>query len=314
MRPKSFNELNAEVARLREAGDQAGALDLLTRSEPLFPPQAALTRMLRVEVLAGVGRATEAVDLLREGLDRGYRYRGRWLRHERFVALASQSNFSALVERSDAQFEKAQAEARPDLRILVPERTKGRQLPVLMALHGNNRTIEDTTPSWRSVVADGWTLAVPQSSEIATTPGFFVWNERERAARDVKAHFETLRSRVSIDARRFVLGGFSMGARLALELGLSDRLPARKILAIATWLPDVQALTDLLEPSATKDSRVYVVVGRHDASGYEGSVRFVDHLRAEGATAEIEIHNGGHEEPADMPALLQRALEFLAAG
>jgi predicted esterase len=311
MKPASFNELHAEVERLREAGDRSGALDLLARSEPRFPPQAALTRMLRIELLATMGRESEALDLLRDGLGRGYRYRGRWLRHERFAALTSQPDFSALVERSDAQYERAQDKARPELSVFVPEGASGRDAPVLIALHGNNRTIEDTAPSWQSIVRDGWFLAVPQSSEIATTPGFFLWNDRERATRDIGVHMATLRDRFSLDPRRSVLGGFSMGARLALEVGLSERSSAKRILAIATWLPDFEALAGLLELSAIHESRVYIVVGRRDASGYEGSVRLVEHLRTLGASAEIEIHEGGHEEPNDMSATLRRALTFL---
>jgi predicted esterase len=171
--------------------------------------------------------------------------------------------------------------------------------------------MRDTVPHWQSVTQDGWGLAVAQSSEISTTPGFFVWNDRERATQDVAAHVARLRDRFSLDSHRLVLGGFSMGARLALELGLSDRSPARRILAIATWLPDFEAMADGLAPSVIKETRVYVAVGRHDASGYEGSVKLVDHLRTVGASAEIEIHEGGHEEPEDMPATLRRALTFL---
>ena len=312
MRPATFNELNAEVERRRDAGDQSGALDLLTRSEPLFSPQAALTRMLRVELLARMDRATEAVDLLRDGLDRGYRYRGRWLRHERFAALTSQSDFSSLVERSDAQYERAQADASPDLGIYAPdEEARGGEQPMLVALHGNNRTMQDTVPSWQSIVADGWVLAVPQSSEIATTPGFFLWNDRERAMKDLETHLATLRSRLSLDPNRLVLGGFSMGARLALELGLSGRFPTKRVLAIATWLPDFESLAALFEPSAMQNARVHVVVGRHDTSGYDGSVKLVEHLRTLGASAVVEIHDGGHEEPRDMPGTLRRALTFL---
>ena len=248
MKPASFNELNAEMERLRDAGQESSALDLLTRSEPLFPPQAALTRMLRVELLAKMNRASEAIDLLRDGLDRGYRYRGRWLRNERFATLTSQPRFGALVERSEAQYEKAQADARPDLGIFLPHGGSVGKLPVLVALHGNNRTMQDTAPSWQSVVQHGWVLAVPQSSEIATTPGFFVWNDRDRAARDLGAHLATLRARISLDSTRSVLGGFSMGARLALELGLTGRFLSKRVLAIATWLPDFDTLAGAAGP------------------------------------------------------------------
>jgi len=311
MKPTSFNELNTEMQRLRDAGHESDALDLLTRSEPLFPGQAALTRMLRVELLARMNRASEAVDLLRDGLDRGYRYRGRWLRHERIALLTSQPDFSALVERSEAQYERAQADARPDLSIFMPQHGAGVELPMLLALHGNNRTMQDTAPSWQSVVRDGWVLAVPQSSEIATTPGFFVWNDRDRAARDLETHLATLRARLSLDATRSVLGGFSMGARLAVELGLRGHFLTKRILAVGTWLPDFEMLRVGLDRSNVQMSRVYVVVGRHDASGYEGSMRLVDHVRMLGGSADIEIHDGGHEEPGDMSAALRRALEFL---
>src|SRR5437867_3110646 len=272
MKPTSFNELNTEMQRLRDAGHESDALDLLTRSEPLFPGQAALTRMLRVELLAKMNRASEAVDVLRDGLDRGYRYRGRWLRHERFAALAGQPFFGTLVERSEAQYERAQADARPDVGIFLPHDASAGKLPLLVALHGNNRTMQDTVPSWQSVVQHGWVLAVPQSSEIATTPGFFVWNDRDRAARDLGTHLATLRARLSLDSTRSVLGGFSMGARLALELGLSGRFLSKRVLAIGTWLPDVGMLDAVLDRSIAEESRVYVVVGRHDASGYEGSL------------------------------------------
>jgi predicted esterase len=267
--------------------------------------------MLRVELLAKMNRASEALDLLRDGLDRGYRYRGRWLRHERFAALTSQPDFSALVERSEAQYERAQTDARPDLSVFLPHGGSDTQLPVLVALHGNNRTMQDTAPSWQSVVRDGWVLAVPQSSEIATTPGFFVWNDRDRVAQDLKTHLASLRARLSLDATRSVLGGFSMGARLAIELGLTGRFLTKRILAIGTWLPDFDTLVVLLERSIVQESRVYVVVGRHDASGYEGSMRLVDHLTMLGGSAQIEIHDGGHEEPSDMPATLMRALAYL---
>jgi len=102
-----------------------------------------------------------------------------------------------------------------------------------------------------------------------------------------------------------------MGARLAVELGLRGHFLTKRILAVGTWLPDFEMLRVGLDRSSVQMSRVYVVVGRHDASGYEGSMRLVDQVRMLGGSADIEIHDGGHEEPGDMSAALRRALEFL---
>ena len=74
----SFNELSAESNRLRSSGDRVAALELLAREEPHFPHQAGLARILQVELLVELGRNVEAIARLRDGLDRGFRYRGWW--------------------------------------------------------------------------------------------------------------------------------------------------------------------------------------------------------------------------------------------
>ena len=64
--------------RLRSSGDRVAALELLAREEPHFPHQAGLARILQVELLVELGRNVEAIARLRDGLDRGFRYRGWW--------------------------------------------------------------------------------------------------------------------------------------------------------------------------------------------------------------------------------------------
>src|SRR5207247_9981620 len=62
------------------------------------------------------------------------------------------------------------------------------------------------------------------------------------------------------------------------------RFLSKRVLAIGTWLPDVGMLDAVLDRSIAEESRVYVVVGRHDASGYEGSLW----LRSEEHTSELQ--------------------------
>jgi predicted esterase len=308
----SFNQLNAETVRRRAAGDRLGALQLLDEHEARFPRQAGLVRILRIEIRAELGRSDEAIGLLDDALDRGFRYRGRWLRDARFASLAADDRFAALVERADRQYDEAQALAKSDLRVFVPEGdAPERGWPVLVALHGNNSDLADTAAHWQSAVRAGWLLALPQSSEIGVTPGVFVWNDGQRAATELDRRLAEVRGSSPTDGARTVVAGFSMGARQALELVLGGRVPAAGVIAIAAWLPDPERLVRIIQPEVARRARTHVVVGKGDESGYEGSLKLVDHLRSLRGIAEIEIHDGGHDYPPAVDAILPRALRSL---
>jgi predicted esterase len=305
----SFNQLNAETTRRRAAGDRRGALDLLGEYEARFPRQAGLVRISRVEILAELGRADEGIALLEDALDRGFRYRGRWLRDARFASLAADDRFAALIERADRQYDEAQALAKGELRVLAPERdAPARGWPVLVALHGNNSDLADTAAYWQAAVGAGWLLALPQSSEIGVTPGAYVWNDGDRAAAELDRHLTDLHQNFPTDSAHTVIGGFSMGARQAIELVLGGRLRATGLIAIGTWLPDPERLVQAARHDVVASVRTYIVAGTRDESGYLGSRTLVDLLRSLGGVAEIDIHDGGHEYPAAMEAILLRAL------
>lgn len=305
----SFNQLNADTMRRRAAGDRLGALDLLGEHEARLPRQAGLLRILRVEILVELRHVDEALRLLSDALDRGFRYRGRWLRDARFAPLAADDRFAALVERADRQYDEAQALARSDLRVFMPEGdAPERGWPVLVALHGNNSDLADTAIHWQSAVRAGWLLALPQSSEIGVTPGVFVWNDGQLAAAELDRRVGEVRGSFPTDTARTVVAGFSMGARQALELVLGGRVPAAGVISIAAWLPDPERLAQIVRPDVVRSARTYIVVGKGDDSGYEGSLKLVDQLRSVGGSAEIEIHDGGHEYPAAVDAILLRAL------
>jgi predicted esterase len=309
----SFNAVNNEVRRLRKAGRSADALDVLTHEEPRFPRQRGITRMLRVEILAELGRVDEAIALFRDTLAQGFRYRSRWFRDARFDPLRHHPEFSALIERADRAYDDAQAAAAATLDVIMPGgKAPAQGWPLLVALHGNNSDLAETAPWWRPAADVGWVVALPQSSEIALTPGVFLWNDADRALRDLDRHLAQLRRDLPIDDSRVVIAGFSMGGRLALELALSGRVPAAAALAVAPWLPDPDRLVAVIRDDVAARLRTTVIVGQDDDSGYAGSVRLVDHLRGGGHVSEIVTHDGGHEYPAAFGPMLNAILRSVS--
>ncbi len=127
------------------------------------------------------------------------------------------------AQRSDRRAPKP-APGRPELEVYLPEQAR-EPLPLLLALHGNLHNAARELGRWSGLLAHGWLVASAQSSQIAG-PGRYVWTDRDKAERELKAHYDALRDEYPIEAGHFVVGGFSMGAETALALTLRRVLPA----------------------------------------------------------------------------------------
>src|SRR5205814_1015368 len=81
--------------------------------------------------------------------------------------------------------------------------------PLLIALHGNGANARVTLPGWRPVVAAGWLLAVPQSSQIGAYDAY-LWDDQATALRELADHYATLTAQQAVDHERVVVAGFSL--------------------------------------------------------------------------------------------------------
>ena len=307
-----YGDLFDEVVRLRQDGKADEALALMETEGLRFPRQVAYVHLWRMSLAVALGRIDHAIRAFDEALAAGCRYPAPMLRdwpaigplHD-IVEFERSMHIAAM--RYDAELAASRATLlieRPDL-VAPPA-----GLPLLVALHGNNDTAEKTMPFWRSATRRGVVVATPGSAEIALTPGLFVWNDADRAHRDVIDHVERLVREQRIDPSRIVLGGFSAGAWRAMQLAYSPALHARAVIVAAPWLPMKE-----VEPLASaRPVRTFIVVGDRDKGGYDGSLALAERLRAQGTPVHVETFAGGHAYPPDWDALLGKALDFALAG
>jgi predicted esterase len=219
--------------------------------------------------------------------------------------------FDEVTGRAARAYEDAAAAAKPQLTFAMPDRLPDAfGYPTLMVLHGNNSNAKETMPLWGPMADHGWVVAVPQSSEIGASPDTYMWNDRERTAKELDLQFERIDRATQIDRSRIVLAGFSMGGHHAIALALAKRFTVRGFIAICAWLPDIDEFTKLVEGGAGKMLRGYVVVGDQDTSR-DGARGLVDLFQKHKLRAQLDERAGmGHEYPEDMEATLTKALEF----
>lgn len=314
----TFGDLEAQLFQLYQDREYARAIDLVTREASRFPKEARLVYYWRICLASLTSETALALQLLEEALASGLWYAEAQLREDPDLRpLQELPQFEQLVEVCRKRHAEAQAQAVPALLTLQPEgqcQAGLQPCPLLLALHGNNRTAQDSVGFWRSAVSKGWVLALPQSSQVRSPDGY-VWNDRDWAVREIQEHVATLCEQYAIDSDRVVMAGFSLGGELAIWLALSGTIKARGFIAVGpggpymnkpdNWVP-------LIEASRGRGLRGYLVVGEQDVFCYKGTQALATLLKSRSIPCELEVRpNLGHDFPPDFQQSLARALEFI---
>ncbi len=133
-----------------------------------------------------------ALQLIQESLEAGFWWSAAYLKSDDDLkSVQDLPEFNQLVEVSEAKYQAAQASAKP-LALPLPLPAESAQpLPLLLALHGNGGNAQRARPYWESAVEQGWLTILLQSSQISN-PDAYVWDDLEKGAEEIKAHYHEL--------------------------------------------------------------------------------------------------------------------------
>jgi predicted esterase len=300
-----------EMFKLYTAGRYTEALTATERLAAGFPEQAAFTDFWRICLLSISGDATGALTAMQKSLAKGMWWSEKDLRDETDLApLQGDPQFERMTALCKERHTAAQANAKAELILLGPE-GKGPH-PLLIALHGRGSRPDQDLDHWEPAIAQGWLLALPQSSQLSS-PDRYVWDDLQKAVAEIVGHFESLVKRHDVDADRVILGGFSQGAALAIQMALRNDLSVRGFLSVAPGRLAAEQLEAFAESAAKRGLRGCLIVGGHDPR-YEVFKGTHNVLLKHGLPCMLEDHPDiGHEFPPDFAKSLEKALAFLLA-
>lgn len=312
MSEMTFDEFDGQVTALYEAKEYQRAYELVEQEYQNFPDRQPLLAYWRLCMNSVVGRKGEALQIFQAALDQGHWFAPRWLQDDDLAGLEPLPEFQSMVEICRQRLAAAQAESRPELLVAAPKEQTG-ALPLVIALHGNNGNAANALPKWDKITAQGWLLAVPQSSQIVG-PGAYVWDDRETGVKEVRDHLAQLSGDYNIDPERVVLGGFSKGGGQAIWIALRQSVKTRGFIALGPYLTpeELDALAALLETQKLADLRGYILVGEEDHECLAVSRKVAELLNAHNIPCELELRPGlAHAYPEDFAEVVSRGLAFI---
>ncbi|WP_347550184.1 alpha/beta hydrolase [Pseudalkalibacillus hwajinpoensis] len=258
---------------------------------------------------AASGLEKEALAILKEAvIDHGYWYAYEYLQaDEDLNSLRKYEEFKELVQLCKQREEEAKQAVKPELQVV-----EGNGSSILIALHGDQENAEITEPYWNLAVSEGYTLALPQSSQIQFSEAF-EWDDLDQAVDEVVAHDQRLEMKEDLGGHK-IIGGFSAGCRVALKTVLEKGLSVSGFLFVAPWLPEIDEWSELLNNLKGMNIRGYIICGDQDEDCLEGSSRLAELLKSKGILHQLKVVRGlDHEYPENFNEMLLDGLTYLEA-
>lgn len=310
----TYAELNQKMIEHFQSGEFQQAFELIEQEGGRFPAERLHVDYWKMCAAARVDNRARVVEVAdrfhNEGLWMGDRM---WRLTPSFKSLQGDAEFERLVVESyRLRLQDTPSEKPVTLKYFPKDHSN--KTPLLIALHGNQGSAEWTLPFWKPAVAEGFILAVPQSTQ-AMFKGAFMWDDLDVSIPQVRACFESLRQELTFDPRRVILAGHSMGALVAIQMALTGGLPVSGLIANGPALPfedSPDELTKALASARERGLRAYFIMGNKDVDIEQDAVRaFVGKMKSAGISCELEIVPGAtHDYNPDFDAALVHALKF----
>ncbi|HFJ9467798.1 alpha/beta hydrolase [Bacillus paranthracis] len=256
---------------------------------------------------SAAGLEEEALHLMKEAIiEKGFWYGNEYLiSDDDLKPLHKFEEFHQMVQLCKEREELAKKTERADVKY-IESKKKGK---LFIAMHGDQENIGIIEPYWKSVLAQNYTLALPQSSKIQFSDGF-VWDDLHRGKEELKEHYDKLIENRTVE--HVIIGGFSAGARVALYTILQKDIAVDGFIFMAPWLPEVEEWNELLGVIQDKHIKGYIVCGDQDEDCFECTQQFVQLLRDKNIEHKYKIiPNLNHDYPIHFEEVLKEAIEYI---
>lgn len=311
----TYTKLINATLNLYMKEDYLEAYNFITKNSLGIKVNEAQIYNFRYSIACKVGLEELAMEIIREAItEKGYWYSYEYLLEDDDLnPLRKYSEFDELANICKDRELKAKMNSKSDIKIIKPNiKTNNEKQPLLIALHGNEENILLTEDYWSSCVDNNYVLALPQSSEIGFSNGYY-WNNVEKGSNELKEEYDNVLQGNNINLENIIIGGFSAGARVALYAMLNDIINVKGFIFVGPWLPEINEWEHLLDKLKSKGIKAYIICGDKDEDCLEGTERFVKMLNERNIPNLFKvIKDLEHDYPDNFDEFLSEGIEFIS--
>lgn len=243
----------------------------------------------------------EAIEAFREAVeDRGFWYPVDFINSDDDLALLrEQEDFDRLIEICRQREERAMKQHNPSVKIISPRKRRGRP-GLLIALHGNDENANIAEVIWDEPAFDNYYIMIPESSQIHYSNSYH-WDDLTLATAEVNNQIAKVLEKYRIDQDNIVIGAFSSGASVAMELLMKPTFKTRGFCFISPWFSNLDDILDWTEKDNITLAPGLFIAGDADESVHEDVIELSKALERKDLAHGLNLYDGlGHEVPGDI--------------
>ncbi len=139
----------------------------------------------------------------------------------------------------------------------------------------------------------------------------FGWDDTDLALKEISSIYEKVIKDYNIDTDNVIVGGFSQGGTLAIEIALNKQhIPTKGFISLCPVKPQSFSL-EAVKAAKAKAIKGCIITGDQDGSLNDQKQMVEDFNKAE-FSYKFDINEGlGHWFPEDLSAKLDRYIDFI---
>ena len=311
MKTFSYTDILNETIKRYVNGDYKGAYTFITEEAPKVVTNLAQIYNFRYAIASKMGDVELSIKLFKEAVeDHEFWYSYEYLMEDDDLEpIRNKPVFKELANTCKEREISAKKSTQAKLKVIEPKENEDTN-QLLIGLHGNQENIEVVEEYWTSQEFNGYTVALPQSSEIEFATGY-VWEDIEQGAKELKAHYAQLTALKATPYSQVTIGAFSAGADVALEALVRGYIRANRLILIAPWFADLDRLSNNMAKLKELGVLIYMVCGDADEDCFESTDAFAELLDDHEIPYEFAIIEGlDHTYPRPFNSVLNHCFSY----
>ena len=307
---KNFTELDAHGQQLFDAAQYDTFIALYESELDHFPQHLPQMIYDLAYVCLIKGNRKRCIGYLSAGLERGYFFAlppwGLFVQQ-----LGQDKKFQKLLAYNQKLQGIARQSAQPQWVVQVPNGFDPFQsYPLLLSLHGYRQNSQTMQRFWHApCLQESFLHAYLQSSQVVDLQNYG-WDDDQIAIQEITQMASEITDHYPVQLDKMLVGGFSQGGTLSIEIALTQALPVCGFIALCPARPDSlrpEALINMREMGL----KGVILTGEHDQAlpKQQAMVREFEESRLPHLFTIAP--DQGHWFPNDLPHQLDLAMQFL---